>query len=193
MCICVSSNVLVMCDCVSVVLGQDDFTVSYTHQSVCVLRGSSVDLPCSYTQPSGQTVRKTFWFTKQQPGSDPVDLSLDPEYAGRVEYRGDKERDCTLRITDLRESDAAEYQFGFMTDQPGGRYSGKPGITLSVTGTVTLWSSYYNRETVCVCLCLSIRHNKSGHACHCDIISHWDITETDTQTWPHRPNQSLLV
>ncbi|XP_067115026.1 B-cell receptor CD22-like [Osmerus mordax] len=113
---------------VAVVLGQD-WGVTYTLQRVCVLRGSSVDLSCSYIYPSG-TVNRTFWFTK----SDTVDLSLDPEYAGRVQYCGDNKSKATLKITDLRERDAAEYKFRFITDQPEGRYTGKPGVTLSVTG-----------------------------------------------------------
>uniref|UniRef100_A0A3B4UKV6 Ig-like domain-containing protein n=1 Tax=Seriola dumerili TaxID=41447 RepID=A0A3B4UKV6_SERDU len=40
---------------------------------------------------------------------------------------------CTLRIRDLRESDSAEYKFRITTNQPGGKYKGEPGVTLSVT------------------------------------------------------------
>uniref|UniRef100_A0A8C7KW78 Ig-like domain-containing protein n=1 Tax=Oncorhynchus kisutch TaxID=8019 RepID=A0A8C7KW78_ONCKI len=51
--------------------------------------------------------------------------------------------DCTLRITDLRESDSAEYWFTFRTQIIQGHvfqsvrsesYSGSPGVRLSVTG-----------------------------------------------------------
>ncbi|XP_037394872.1 B-cell receptor CD22-like isoform X9 [Pygocentrus nattereri] len=38
-----------------------------------------------------------------------------------------------MTITDLRESDAHTYSFRFYTDHPDGRYSGRPGVTLSVT------------------------------------------------------------
>ncbi|XP_075948144.1 uncharacterized protein LOC142950130 [Anarhichas minor] len=37
-------------------------------------------------------------------------------------------------ITDLRESDSAEYKFRFTTNQPDEKYTGSPGVTLSVTG-----------------------------------------------------------
>ncbi|XP_068569083.1 B-cell receptor CD22-like [Cebidichthys violaceus] len=37
-------------------------------------------------------------------------------------------------ITDLRENDSAEYKFRFMINQPGDKYTGSPGVTLSVTG-----------------------------------------------------------
>uniref|UniRef100_A0A3B4T9U0 B-cell receptor CD22 n=1 Tax=Seriola dumerili TaxID=41447 RepID=A0A3B4T9U0_SERDU len=75
---------------------------------------------------------KTFWFTRFS-DNEPVDLRADSEYSGRVQYHCG-ENDCTLRITDLRESDSAEYKFRFITNQPGGKYTGEPGVTLSVTG-----------------------------------------------------------
>ncbi|XP_064815267.1 sialoadhesin-like [Oncorhynchus masou masou] len=117
---------------VAVVLGQYGWSVTYTTQSICTLKGSSVYLFCSYTYPRG-TVTTTYWFTKMEAGIEPEDLSQDPEYAGRLEYHGDKKKDCTLRITDLRERDSATYKFRFLTDQEGGKYSGSPGVTLSVT------------------------------------------------------------
>uniref|UniRef100_A0A665UE53 B-cell receptor CD22 n=1 Tax=Echeneis naucrates TaxID=173247 RepID=A0A665UE53_ECHNA len=68
----------------------------------------------------------------------PVNYNLrtDSEYSGRVQYDCGQ-NDCTLRITDLRESDSAEYKFRFTTNQPGGKYTGSPGVTLSVTGSVS--------------------------------------------------------
>ena len=100
------------------------------------MRGSSVDLSCSYTYPSGKVIQ-TFWFNTRK--TDVAqDLSLDPEYAGRVQYREDKNREATLTITDLRENDTDVYTFRFITDQEGGKWEGRPGVTLSVTGTVIL-------------------------------------------------------
>ncbi|XP_042168685.1 uncharacterized protein LOC121843135 [Oncorhynchus tshawytscha] len=118
---------------VAVVLGQYVWSVKYTTQRICVLKGSTVDLFCSYTYPRGK-VTTTFWFTKMEAGKEPKDLGQNPEYAGRLEYHGDKKKDCTLRITDLRERDSATYKFRFITDQEGGKYYGDPGVTLSVTG-----------------------------------------------------------
>ncbi|KAM9490101.1 B-cell receptor CD22-like isoform 2-T5 [Salvelinus alpinus] len=117
---------------VAVVLGQDGWSVTYTTQSICALKGSAVDLSCSYTYPSG-TVTTTLWFTKIDAEGNPVSLSDDPDYKGRVTYHKDNKNNCTLTITDLRESDAATYWFRFITDQTGGKYYGDPGITLSVT------------------------------------------------------------
>ncbi|XP_036428410.1 sialoadhesin-like [Colossoma macropomum] len=38
-----------------------------------------------------------------------------------------------MTITDLRESDAHTYKFRFYTDGPEDKYTGEPGVTLSVT------------------------------------------------------------
>uniref|UniRef100_A0A674A4Q7 B-cell receptor CD22 n=1 Tax=Salmo trutta TaxID=8032 RepID=A0A674A4Q7_SALTR len=113
---------------------EDGWSVTYTTQSICTLKGSTVELTCSYTYPSG-TVTSTFWFTKMETSVEPEDLGQNPEYAGRLEYHGDKKNGHNLTIRDLRESDSATYKFRFITDQTGGRYYGDPGVTLSVTGT----------------------------------------------------------
>uniref|UniRef100_A0AAQ4QCA6 Ig-like domain-containing protein n=2 Tax=Gasterosteus aculeatus aculeatus TaxID=481459 RepID=A0AAQ4QCA6_GASAC len=39
-----------------------------------------------------------------------------------------------LSVKDVRESDSAEYKFTFMTNKPGEKYTGSPGVTFSVTG-----------------------------------------------------------
>ncbi|XP_064813958.1 uncharacterized protein LOC135528831 [Oncorhynchus masou masou] len=138
---------------VTVVLGQDGWSVTYTTQSICTLKGSSVDLFCSYTYPRG-TVTTTLWFTKWGTGVEPEDLGQDPEYAGRLEYHGDKKKDCTLRITDLRERDSATYKFRLLTDQEGGKYSGSPGVSLSVTGLqVKVTGGHQDKTLTCITTC----------------------------------------
>ncbi|XP_037620129.1 hemicentin-1-like isoform X5 [Sebastes umbrosus] len=122
---------------VSVIQGQHGWGVTYTSTEICDLKGSTVTIRCSYTYPSrgddGDTrVERTFWFIKTQ-GEDPVDLRTDPEYAGRVQYSYHNNI-CTLRLTDLRESDSAEYKFRFITSQPDRSFTGEPGVKLSVTG-----------------------------------------------------------
>ncbi|XP_055771276.1 B-cell receptor CD22-like isoform X2 [Salvelinus fontinalis] len=139
---------------VTVVLGQDGWSVTYTTQSICALKGSTVEMSCSYTYPRGHTITTTFWFTKMYAGENYVSLSDDPDYKGRVTYRKDKENGHTLSITDLRESDSATYMFRF-TDQTGGwRYTGNPGVTLSVTGLQVKWivGFWYNTLT-CITTC----------------------------------------
>uniref|UniRef100_A0A6Q2ZGC6 B-cell receptor CD22 n=1 Tax=Esox lucius TaxID=8010 RepID=A0A6Q2ZGC6_ESOLU len=112
---------------------QKCWSVTYTSQSICVLKGSSVDISCSYTYPSYHEVKKTFWFTKWDPGKEPEDLILVPGNEGHIDYHGDKKNDCTLRITDLRLTDSSEYRFRFITS--GGHFSGSP-VSLTVTDVV---------------------------------------------------------
>ncbi|XP_062282322.1 myelin-associated glycoprotein-like [Scomber scombrus] len=116
----------------SVVQGQNDWGVTYTPTKICALKGSTVDISCTYRYPSWiNYVEKTFWYTKKIINKEPVDLKTDSEYRGRVQYHCNK-NDCTLRITDLRESDSAVYKFRFITNQDRGRYTGEPGVTLTV-------------------------------------------------------------
>ncbi|XP_031673505.1 B-cell receptor CD22-like isoform X2 [Oncorhynchus kisutch] len=139
---------------VAVALGQNGWSVTYTKKSICTLKGSTVEMSCSYTYPSG-TVTTNFWFTKKYAVENYVNLRKDPDYKGRVMYRSDKTNGHTLTITDLRESDSAEYKFRFITDQTGGKYSGYPGVTLSVTDlqvkvTTTWWSTTLTCSTTCI-------------------------------------------
>ncbi|XP_074483203.1 hemicentin-2-like [Sebastes fasciatus] len=149
---------------VSVIQGQDGWGVTYTRPTeICALKRSTVNIICSYTYPSrgddGDTrVERTFWFIKTQ-GEDPVDLRTDPEYAGRVQYSYHNNI-CTLRLTDLRESDSAEYKFRFITSQPDRSFTGEPGVKLSVTGfqvqvskTKSCGSSCTRADLTCLSSC----------------------------------------
>ncbi|KAI3352572.1 hypothetical protein L3Q82_005508 [Scortum barcoo] len=125
------------CSPALLIQGQDGWGVTYTSTEICALKGSTVEISCTYRYPSrinerDTKVEETIWFVRLQ-DEEPVDVRTDSEYSGRVEYHCDK-NDCTLRIRDVRESDSAEYKFMFITNQPGGRFTGSPGVTLSVTG-----------------------------------------------------------
>uniref|UniRef100_A0A4W5PG48 Ig-like domain-containing protein n=1 Tax=Hucho hucho TaxID=62062 RepID=A0A4W5PG48_9TELE len=120
------------------VRGQNCWSVTYPHQGVCALKGSSVDISATYD--SGyDVITSTLWFSPKRSASwkdelIPEDLTTDPGYAGRVEYAGEKESGrSTLRITDLREEDSAEYKVIFNTQTSRWGYS-FPGTTLTVTG-----------------------------------------------------------
>ncbi|CDR07918.1 unnamed protein product [Oncorhynchus mykiss] len=118
--------------CVSV-QGQRCNRVTYTKRRICVLKESTVDISCTYVGYYSTT--SSFWFRSDR--LTPEDLTTDPGYAGRVKYP-DKERwrytgHSSLRITDLREEDSAEYRFTFKTDNFDWGHS-FPGTTLSVTG-----------------------------------------------------------
>ncbi|KAG8014551.1 Sialoadhesin [Nibea albiflora] len=115
-----------------VIQGQNDWGVTYTSTEICAFKGSTVNISCNYKYPTTKygPVQKTLWFTNSS-NNDFVDLKTDSEYSGRVQYICDNNK-CTLRITDLRESDSAEYRFRFTTENDG-KYFGTPGVHLSVT------------------------------------------------------------
>ncbi|MCI4393393.1 hypothetical protein PGIGA_G00157070 [Pangasianodon gigas] len=117
--------------------GKECWGVTYTPEHVCALKDTSIDLSCSYKHPAGHTVIKSVWFFKEQAGVDPEDVREDKEYQGRVQYTQSSQNNCSLRITNLRERDSQTYRFRFYTDDPNGKYTGQPGVSLSVTGNAT--------------------------------------------------------
>ena len=134
------------CVCFFTVLqGNDEWTVTYSSSNVCALRGATFDISCTYEYPDNVqhllTIVNTLWFTKGN-NYQPVDLENDTDYTGRVESSCEDvsctgsrcHGKCSLRIKDLRQSDSAVYKFRLTTNQPGGEYTGDPGVTLSVTG-----------------------------------------------------------
>ncbi|XP_034004137.1 sialic acid-binding Ig-like lectin 10 isoform X2 [Trematomus bernacchii] len=129
-----ASGLVVFLLSVSVVQGQRGWGVSYTSTEICAVKGSTVEINCSFTYPSTlrgrvNTLEKTFWFTKKKDGEF-VDLTTDSKYAGRVEDLCGNNI-CTLRIRNLTESDSDQYRFRIITNQDA--YWGNPGTTLSVT------------------------------------------------------------
>ncbi|XP_066511560.1 B-cell receptor CD22-like [Hoplias malabaricus] len=115
-------------------VAQYEWSVYYSPQSICALKGSTMTMGCTYTYPWGHSVQRAFW-TKQWPvnGEEPPDLLNDPEYRDRVQFTGDKQHNCTLRLRDVTEKDQSKYYFRFITDQTGGKYQGAGGVDLSVT------------------------------------------------------------
>uniref|UniRef100_A0AAZ3RLD8 Ig-like domain-containing protein n=1 Tax=Oncorhynchus tshawytscha TaxID=74940 RepID=A0AAZ3RLD8_ONCTS len=184
---------------VAVVLGQDGWSVTYTTHSICTLKGSTVELSCSYTYPSGYTVTTTYWFNKYD-AVGPVSLSDDPDYKGLVTYRKDKENGHTLTITDLRESDSATYKFRF-TDQTGTwRYTGDPGVTLSVTGLqVKVTGGHQDKTLTCSTSC-TLTDNptyiwyKNGHKVKEDTSSLYSdyFSDADSYSCAVKDHEDLL-
>ena len=106
--------------------------MSYSSTSFCALRGSTLDIPCTYGHPTDRTVITTVWYKEGEKGKDLIDLRLDEQYRGRVEHLG-TENNCTLRIRDVRLTDSGRYTFRYTTDNTGGAFSGDP-VTITVTG-----------------------------------------------------------
>uniref|UniRef100_A0A667WHX2 Ig-like domain-containing protein n=1 Tax=Myripristis murdjan TaxID=586833 RepID=A0A667WHX2_9TELE len=118
-------------------------------------------ISCSYNSYQND-VRSKFWFSlkcsdRWRDSSQPEDLSEDSEFAGRVQLSEERGH-STLRITELRESDSAEYRFKFKTHNFEWR-SSLPGTTLTVTDLQlevirsSIYQSYTEAELKCRSIC----------------------------------------
>ncbi|KAK9981697.1 hypothetical protein ABG768_001221, partial [Culter alburnus] len=106
--------------------------VSYSPSHICALKNSSVIMNCTYTYPTGYKIERVFWTkTLEKDNGEHPDLSEDPEYSQRLQYLGDKQQNCTMRLSHVTLKDSHEYYFRFITDK--GKWIGKPGVTLNVT------------------------------------------------------------
>ncbi|XDV16245.1 hypothetical protein PO909_016042, partial [Leuciscus waleckii] len=89
---------------------------------------------CTYTYPTGHQIKKVFWTKgpiQRWWGVEPPDLSEDPEYSQRLQYLGDKQQNCTVRLSHVTLKDSHMYYFRFITDKE--KWIGSPGVTLTVT------------------------------------------------------------
>ncbi|XP_059407385.1 B-cell receptor CD22-like, partial [Carassius carassius] len=110
-----------------------DWGVSYSPSHICALKNSSVIMSCTYTYPTGYKIEKVSWTKNPVKGEESPDLSEDPEYSQRLQYLGDKQQNCTIRLSHVTQKDQHMYCFRFITDKPGGKWTGDPGVTLTVT------------------------------------------------------------
>ncbi|TRY90344.1 hypothetical protein DNTS_023629 [Danionella cerebrum] len=102
------------------------WNVAYSSTRVCSLEGSTVEISSSYSHPSGFTVTNTLWSYGEFRVDE--DLREEDRFAGRVEYEENK-----LRIKELKMDDSGQYQFRIITDKAEGKFSGSPGVILTVT------------------------------------------------------------
>ncbi|KAI2647378.1 Sialoadhesin [Labeo rohita] len=110
-----------------------DWGVSYSHSRICALKNSSVIMSCTYTYPTGYQIMKVYWTKDDIRGAEPPDLSEDPEYSQRLQYLGDKQKNCTIRLNHVTQKDENMYYFRFITDKENGKWTGHPGVSLTVT------------------------------------------------------------
>ncbi|XP_052401334.1 B-cell receptor CD22-like [Carassius gibelio] len=107
-----------------------DWGVSYSNSQICALKNSSVTIYCTYTYPTGHQIKKVFW-AKNSVGEEYTNLSEDPEYSQRLQYLGDKQNNCTIRLSHVTQKDSQNYYFRFITELD--KWIGKPGVSLTVT------------------------------------------------------------
>ncbi|XP_016367288.1 B-cell receptor CD22-like [Sinocyclocheilus rhinocerous] len=121
------------------------WAVNYSPSHICALKDSSVIMNCTYTYPTGYQIMKVFWTKKLFKGKKKdsseeeeehevfPDLSKDPEYSHRLQYLGDKQKNCTIRLSHVTQKDSHKYYFRFITDKHSKKQTGASGVTLTVT------------------------------------------------------------
>ncbi|KAL0153655.1 hypothetical protein M9458_051020, partial [Cirrhinus mrigala] len=110
-----------------------DWGVNYSDSHICALKDSSVIMSCTYTYPTGYQIIKVFWTKGPVEHPDPPDLSVDPECSQRLQYLEDKQQNCTIRLSNVTHQDSHMYYFRFITDKENGKWTGKQGVSLTVT------------------------------------------------------------
>ncbi|KAM7133965.1 sialoadhesin-like isoform 2-T2 [Macrochelys suwanniensis] len=97
---------------------------------------SCVTIPCSFTYPTGWTVRAVRWI---RDGDQTVyhsdEVRVHAAFKGRARYLGDLQHNCSLRLVGLRPSDQGTYRFRFEAecDVRSDGYTGQPGQQLSIS------------------------------------------------------------
>ncbi len=128
--------------------------MSYSPSHICALKHSSVIMNCTYTYPTRHKIKKVFWTKTLVKGKNKdsseeehegfTDLSEDPEYSQRLQYLGDKQQNCAVRLSHVTQKDEHEYYFRFTTNKDNSKWIGTPGVTLTVTGD-------FDEVSLCFC------------------------------------------
>nr|XP_009293728.2 sialic acid-binding Ig-like lectin 5 [Danio rerio] len=113
-----------------------DWGVNYSPKQYCALQNSTMTISCTFIYPTpGFQIMKVFWNKDQEKydGENFTDLSNYSEYSQRLQYLGDKQQNCTVRLSHVTEKDEHDYYFRFTTNVTFGKVIGIPGVRLSVT------------------------------------------------------------
>ncbi|XP_076118409.1 B-cell receptor CD22-like isoform X2 [Alosa pseudoharengus] len=115
------------------VSGQVTWVVTMTHDSICAVIGSSVEMPCSFTHQHKPDliVNKVYWGINPIKDMPLADVLYNPKYTGRVKYNKDMKKTCTLILSDVRVSDTTAYYARIETTTSREKWQSNP-VTLTV-------------------------------------------------------------
>ncbi len=105
----------------------------YKTKSICALKGSTVNMSCSYTFLQEYKLIDTFWIKRLD--REMTSLKEYPEYKDRVEYIEDRQnKTAILRLHNITENDERAYCFKLIIDSKIQKGFYQPGIQLKVSG-----------------------------------------------------------
>ncbi|XP_067298563.1 B-cell receptor CD22-like [Pseudorasbora parva] len=109
-----------------------EWDVIYETTSICALKGSSVNMSCTYRYPQEYNLIDTYWIKKPDEGIN--SLKDYHEYKDRVEYIEDRQnKTAILRLHNVTENDEKEYCFRLITTTERQKWIGQEGIQLHVS------------------------------------------------------------
>ncbi|XP_062841777.1 uncharacterized protein LOC134301133 isoform X2 [Trichomycterus rosablanca] len=117
---------------------KDGWSVFYPERNICAVRGFSATLPCNYSYPqSGYKVVQKLWCSMDSNSKwcvkPPYVYDSTLNVTSDFVYGGDDKSNCTLFIQNVKFYYSGEYRFRFITDVTGGKWTGDPGVTLTVS------------------------------------------------------------
>ncbi|XP_062298881.1 uncharacterized protein LOC134003641 [Scomber scombrus] len=108
--------------------------VTYKHIKICAIKGSSVEFPCSY--PRNVEVTHISGWSRKSTKLHPVSKKHPPKKMPAHSFKKkSRSNDCTLKLTDLKQSDASFYFFKYSFRNVAGvnmTCEGAPGVRLLV-------------------------------------------------------------
>lgn len=115
----------------------DEWNVNYP-PPICAARGSNVTIACTFKYPSAQ-VQRVLWCSMRSNydicQNEPYVYDSDANNNQRkFQYIGDKISNCCLLISNINQTHSGEYKFRFITSLANGRWTGNPGVEISVHG-----------------------------------------------------------
>ncbi|CAM9104893.1 unnamed protein product [Lampetra planeri] len=138
-----------------------DWSVHLPSRPICAVTGASVVLPCSYEYPQSSSkssgvrlagaeeqqqnkVLSEMWCLEESRCITPRyvfhsdGIFPDPSYDNRVQYLGDLgTKNCSLRISDLRQSDTGTYVFYLITNHTTQKMPEQRGLQLLVADSIS--------------------------------------------------------
>ncbi|KAG2458697.1 CD22 protein, partial [Polypterus senegalus] len=136
---------LVILAVVSSVADSNGLGAIYTPQTICTLEGSTVRINCKYDHPAGVTIQKEAWFYDHNKDNVYPELGtivyhtdrsqVPSSYTNRVQFFGNKNKTCDVRISNVSRQESGEYKFKFDGGAPN-TFTKLPGVSMTITGLI---------------------------------------------------------
>lgn len=110
--------------------------VDYQQPHMCVVKGSSVVILCSFSYPDKHIVQEVMWGHKNIFAGPFIYHSGSNNSSSRFQYVGNKRNNCSPQIHQVEHSDEGKYAFRFITNSTNGQWTGKSGSTLKIVGKI---------------------------------------------------------